>query len=231
MLKIPDPLIRLENKEGGLKTREKILCIRRDRLPEAWMARTAVHPMPLSAFVDVCTRAGHQFVDRAEAEQDARWQQVIPYVVLQTRDQDQTAVYLRKGSETRLHDLWSSGIGGHIDSQDRSGSSAPFRDILMSGMTRELDEELIRRPEADAPVFCGIINEMITEVGQVHLGAVFQIKTDMPDVYVPGPELARFHWMATRRIFSLNMELWSCLALDLLGCRIQQPGQSDGFSS
>ena len=214
-----------------MKTREKILCIRRDLLPDVWMARTAVAPMPLSEFVDVCTRAGHRFMDRAEVEQDARWQQVIPYVVLQTRDQYQTAVYLRKGSETRLHDLWSSGIGGHIDLQDRSGSSVPFRDILMSGMTRELDEELIRRPEADAPVFCGIINEMITEVGQVHLGAVFQIKTDKPDAFVPGPELTRFHWMTTPRIFSMNMELWSCLALDLLGCRIGQPGQAGGSES
>jgi predicted NUDIX family phosphoesterase len=224
-------LVQFDNKEGGLNTREKILCIRQDRLPDAWMARTAVAPMPLSEFVDVCTRAGHRFMDRAVAEQDACWQQVIPYVVLQTRDQDKTAVYLRKGSETRLHDLWSFGIGGHIDSQDRSGYSVPFRDILISGMTRELDEELIRRPEADAPVFCGIINEMITEVGQVHLGAVFQIKTDMPDAYVPGPELNRFHWMATSRIFSLNMELWSSLALDLLGCRIGQPDQAGGSES
>ncbi len=205
-----------------MQTKEKILCIRQDRLPEAWMARTAVEPMPLSAFVDICTRAGHRFVDRTEAEQDARWQQVIPYVVLQTRDQDQTAVYLRQGSESRLHDLWSSGIGGHINSQDRSASSAPFKDILMSGMIRELGEELIRRPAADEPVFCGIINEMITEVGQVHLGAVFQILTRVPDVYVPGPELARFHWMATRGILSLNLELWSRLALDLLGNRISR---------
>ncbi|MFN2435863.1 MAG: phosphoesterase [Desulfotignum sp.] len=202
-----------------MQTKEKILCIPQNRLPDAWMARTAVEFMPLEAFVDICTRAGHRFVDRASAEKDAQWQQVIPYIVLQARDQAQTAVYLRQGSETRLHDLWSLGIGGHINPQDRSGSHASFQDILISGMFRELDEELTQRPAADAPVFCGIINEMVTDVGQVHLGAVFHIQTALPDDYVPGPELTRFQWMNTLALSALNMELWSRLALDLLSRR------------
>ncbi len=202
-----------------MQTKEKILCIPQNRLPAAWMAETAVNPMSLEAFVDICTRAGHQFVDRACAEQDARWQQVIPYIVLQARDQGRTAVYLRQGSETRLHDLWSSGIGGHINPQDRSGSNASFRDILISGMVRELNEELTQRPAEDVPVFCGIINERVTDVGQVHLGAVFQIQTLLPDDYVPGPELTRFQWKKTPELPALNMELWSRLALDLLSRR------------
>jgi predicted NUDIX family phosphoesterase len=199
-----------------LQTKEKILCIRQNRLPGAWMAETAVNPMSLDVFVDICTRAGHQFVDRNRAEQDARWQQVIPYIVLQSRDQKKTATYLRQGSETRLHDLWSCGVGGHINPRDQSGSDPSFRDILVNGMIRELDEELIHRPAGDSPVFCGMINEMVTDVGQVHLGAVFRIQTALPEDYVPGPELNRFQWMQTSGLASLNMELWSRLALDLL---------------
>jgi len=199
-----------------LQTKEKILCIRQNRLPAAWMAETAVTPMSLEAFVDICTRAGHQFVDRDLAEQDPQWQQIIPYIVLQTLKQDRTAVYLRQGSETRLHDLWSCGIGGHINPRDRSGSNASFRNILNSGMIRELDEELVQRPAKDSPDFCGMINEMVTDVGQVHLGAVFRIQTALPEDYVPGPELTRFQWMQTSGLSSVNMELWSRLALDLL---------------
>jgi predicted NUDIX family phosphoesterase len=172
--------------------------------------------MSLEAFVDICTRAGHQFVDRDLAEQDPQWQQIIPYIVLQTLKQDRTAVYLRQGSETRLHDLWSCGIGGHINPRDRSGSNASFRNILNSGMIRELDEELVQRPAKDSPDFCGMINEMVTDVGQVHLGAVFRIQTALPEDYVPGPELTRFQWMQTSGLSSVNMELWSRLALDLL---------------
>jgi predicted NUDIX family phosphoesterase len=202
-----------------LQTKEKILCIRQNRLPDAWMAETAVNPMSLEAFVDICTRAGHQFVDRELAEQDAQWQQVIPYVILQTRDRESTAIYLRQGSETRLHDLWSCGIGGHINPQDRSESHPSFRDILVTGMIRELDEELTHRPAVDSPAFFGMISEMVTNVGQVHLGAVFQIQTVLPEDYVPGPELSRFQWMRTSDLTSLNMELWSRMALDLLDRR------------
>jgi predicted NUDIX family phosphoesterase len=61
-----------------------------------------------------------------------------------------------------------------------------------------------------------MINEMVTDVGQVHLGAVFRIQTALPEDYVPGPELNRFQWMQTSGLASLNMELWSRLALDLL---------------
>jgi predicted NUDIX family phosphoesterase len=198
-------------------TEETVLCIHQDRLPAAWMQQIAVIPMDLADFVRHGTQAGYEFVPRSLAETSPQWQQVIPYIVLQTADQQHTAVYHRKGSETRLHDLWSLGIGGHINPQDRADAAAAFETIVISGMTRELDEELYVRPAGDAPVFCGIINETVTEVGRVHLGAVFRISTASPGAYVPGPELNRFHWIATEMLPSLTLELWSTLALDLLG--------------
>ncbi len=195
---------------------EKILCIQKNRLPKAWMSQKAVIPMGLDDFVNICTRAGFDFVLRRDAENDPSLQQVIPYIVLQTMDLGRTAVYNRQGSETRLHDLWSLGIGGHINPIDTKDAAGAFQDILVSGMTRELDEELAERPENDLPVFCGIINENITEVGRVHLGAVFQIRTATPGAYVPGPELSMFQWQATDSLKNLHMELWSLLALDLV---------------
>ncbi len=195
---------------------EKILCIHKNRLPEEWMARTAVIPMNLDTFVHTCTRAGYDFVLRSEAESDPSLQQVIPYIVLQTQDLGLTAVYNRQGSETRLHDLWSAGIGGHINPIDTKDAHSAFADILVSGMTRELDEELKNRPKNVLPVFCGIINENITEVGRVHLGAVFQILTAEPEAFVPGPELSLFQWQATDSVKNLHLELWSTLALDLV---------------
>lgn len=199
-----------------MTTEETVLCIHQDRLPAAWMKQTAVVPMDLAAFVRHGARAGYDFVPRTLAETTPQWQQVIPYIVLQTKDQRFTAVYNRQGSEKRLHDLWSLGIGGHINPGDRADAAAAFKEIVLSGMTRELDEELAVRPAGDRPVFCGIINETVTDVGRVHLGAVFRIRTAYPEAYVPGPELNRFHWMATDRLAGLNMELWSTLALDLL---------------
>ena len=180
------------------------------------MSQKAVIPMGLDDFVHTCTSAGYDFVLRHDAETDPSLQQVIPYIVLQTQDLGLTAVYNRQGSEARLHDLWSLGIGGHINPIDTKNAAGAFQDILVSGMIRELDEELTSRPVKDLPVFCGIINETITEVGRVHLGAVFQIRTLTPGAYVPGPELSLFQWQATDSLNNLDMELWSMLALDLV---------------
>lgn len=195
---------------------EQILCIKRNALPEPWVQKKTVLPMAFSQFTDQCTSSGFAFVNRKEAEEDPKSKQIIPYILLQTADASQTAVYSRKGSEKRLHDLWSVGIGGHINPIDKLEAEADFSQILTSGMERELDEELIRRPPIDIPEFIGIISEDITPVGSVHLGAVFRIKTTAPETYIPGPELNRFTWMATANLTDLKMELWSTLSLELL---------------
>lgn len=205
-----------QNKGYGLQKTEKILCIHKNRLPGEWLSQTAVIPMDLDDFVHTCTGAGYDFVPRRDAENDPSLQQVIPYIVLQTQDLALTAVYNRQGSETRLHDLWSAGIGGHINPMDTKDADSTFADVLLAGMTRELDEELENRPANEQPFFCGIINENITEVGRVHLGAVFRILTLAPDIYVPGPELSLFQWQATDSVKNLRLELWSTLALDLV---------------
>ncbi|WDP93016.1 MAG: phosphoesterase [Desulfobacter sp.] len=200
---------------------EQILCINRNTLPSAWVEKQTVLPMEITTFTEQCSRSGFAFADRAGAEEDPGRKQIIPYILLQTRDGSLTAAYTRRGSEKRLHDLWSLGIGGHINpidsrNNDNGGPCPPFKDILITGMERELDEELIRRPKKDRPEFMGIISEDITPVGSVHLGAVFRILTETPDAYLPGDELYRFTWLPTNDLGGINMELWSELALELI---------------
>ncbi len=172
--------------------------------------------MKMAAFIKACTASGFDFINRQEAEKNPSLKQVIPYIVLQTKDLAHTAIYNRQGSETRLHDLWSLGIGGHINPLDQANSKASFKDILLSGMNRELDEELVKRPSLDQAEFSGIISEDITDVGSVHLGAVFRILTQTPESYLPGPELFRFQWVKTKKLNQFNVELWSQLTLELI---------------
>ncbi|OQY50478.1 MAG: phosphoesterase [Desulfobacteraceae bacterium 4572_89] len=199
-----------------MNKKEKILCIHRDRLPGSWVAEKSIVPMDLGKFIEQCTLSGFEFVNRFEAENDSTLKQVIPYIVLQTHDLERTAIYNRQGSEERLHDLWSLGIGGHINPVDQQNQQSSFKDILMSGMERELEEELFKRPDQDMAEFSGIISEDITSVGKVHLGAVFRILTKTPGAYSPGPELSMFQWTNTSDLIQLNMELWSELALELI---------------
>ena len=194
---------------------EKVLCIKKNHLPADWVKKRSVVPMALEPFVSQCTRSSFSFEKRGQAEEDPSLKQIIPYIVLQTIDGKKTAIYNRQGSEARLHDLWSLGIGGHINPEDQYPGDE-FQTILTTGMERELREELSRRPLKDTPIFMGIINEEITEVGQVHLGAVFMIKTDTPDAYAPGSELHAFQWEDTDKLGDKNFELWSTLALELI---------------
>lgn len=195
---------------------EKVLCINRDALPESWIEQKTILPMDLESFIHQCSQSGYAFINRPQAEQDLGKKQVIPYILLQSLDGERTAVYNRQGSEKRLHDLWSAGIGGHINPIDRQGATASFKEILISGMERELDEELIQRPETDRVEFSGVISEDLTPVGSVHLGAVFRILTADPQAYLPGPELFGFKWIHTKALSDLNLELWSEMALSLI---------------
>jgi len=196
--------------------KETVLCIEKSRLPESWTQQVSVVPMDMDSYIKTCTRAGYHFIDRSKAENDPSKKQIIPYIIIQTKDTKQTAVYNRQGSEKRLHDLWSIGIGGHINPVDSSDDERSFEHALIAGMTRELNEELESRPVDDKPCFLGIISEDQTDVGKVHGGAVFRILTERPEAYAAGQELFEFQWEKTKNLEKLNLELWSTLALKLI---------------
>ncbi len=195
---------------------ESVLCIKRELLPASWVCNKSIVPLKLDDFLEKFPSTGFEFIVRSDAEKDISYKQIIPYIVLQTKDLKKTAIYNRQGSEQRLHDLWSIGIGGHINPIDMEMKTDSFLQILSVGMERELKEELEQRPEGDLPVFAGVISEDITDVGKVHLGAVFRILTNTPEKFLPGCELFEFKWEKTRKLEQLNLELWSKLALKLL---------------
>ena len=195
---------------------ETVLCIKKNLLPGPWVQQKSVVPLGLDLFIKNCSAAGFEFINRADAENDTSCKQIIPYIVLQTADFKKTAIYNRQGSEQRLHDLWSVGIGGHINPIDMETQNDSFLQILITGMERELNEELDQRPKEDHPNFMGVISEDVTDVGKVHLGAVFRILTNAPEKFVPGSELFQFAWEKTKNLDPLNLELWSKLALRLI---------------
>jgi len=195
---------------------EAVLCIKKNLLPAAWVLKKSIVPLELDDFIETCCSAGFEFINRSDVEKDVSYKQIIPYIILQTKDLEKTAIYNRQGSEQRLHDLWSIGIGGHINPIDMETQTTSFLQILTVGMERELKEELYQRPEKDLPFFVGVISEDVTDVGKVHLGAVFRILTSTPEKFLPGSELFQFTWEKTRNLEQLNLELWSKLALKLI---------------
>jgi len=104
-----------------------------------------------------------EFRPRGEMERDRSWKQVIPYLVLR----DGTRYFLMRrtkaGGDARLHDLWSIGVGGHLNPGDVD---------LAGGLRREWAEEVVADFEPEFELI-GLINDDSTDVGSVHVGAVY----------------------------------------------------------
>jgi predicted NUDIX family phosphoesterase len=109
--------------------------------------------------------------------------------------------------------LWSCGIGGHIDEDDNRGG---FAETVKTGMLRELSEELANfNPNMVNLVYKGIINELDSPVGRVHLGLVYLALCKAGYTPEPSEETAGMEWKTIAQMQSLNMEQWSHLALEL----------------
>jgi predicted NUDIX family phosphoesterase len=100
---------------------------------------------------------------RAAVETDQRWKQLIPYLILRDGPRYFLMRRTRAGTDARLHDLWSIGVGGHINPGDGG---------VVGGLEREWREE-IDAGFALEPRFLGLLNDDSTPVGRVHVGLVF----------------------------------------------------------
>ena len=69
----------------------------------------------------------NHFMERDTAEQDVRYKQLIPYVVLRWGETVFRYVRGQRSSESRLRAMRSIGLGGHIEPADRSLFSSDSR--------------------------------------------------------------------------------------------------------
>jgi predicted NUDIX family phosphoesterase len=122
------------------------------------------------------------FAERDYMEQNSHYKQIIPYLVLQRGQGDDTRVlcYQRraKHTEARLGGLWSVGFGGHIEPLDRDGDNPDDGGMIMATALREMEEETGLNPGRDALTLAGHINSDSEDVSSVHFGVVFNVNLD-----------------------------------------------------
>lgn len=115
------------------------------------------------------------FVPRQPAESDESLRQIIPYVAIETPEGIFSYARTRRGGETRLHDLRSIGVGGHVNPDDVPvGLDTLWRrpvETLAEAARRELAEETVGLDSANLE-WVGFIRED-GGVSAVHFGVVF----------------------------------------------------------
>lgn len=152
--------------------------------------------------------------ERRLAEEDASFKQLIPYVVFVSGDRVFRYVRSRRGSERRLHELHSIGVGGHIAADDVS----LFEDSYQVGMRREVEEEVELPPETTRQRVIGLLNDDSTPVGQVHFGVVHLWELTSPRLRRREGKLLRagFSPLAGLAGERDKFETWSQFVLDWL---------------
>src|SRR3989454_7062486 len=150
-----------------MATEERVLCFERKLLDELGLFQGL--SLEVEKYLPVVTSPSRLvYLNRSDAEHDKRYKQLIPYVLLICNGRILRYRRGRGGQETRLHGLYSVGIGGHISDEDHGlfSNDLGYRD----GMRRELREEVAIDEGKEAAV--AVINDDSTEVGCVHFGVV-----------------------------------------------------------
>ena len=155
---------------------ERVLCFPRQLLEEIGVFQGL--SMEVDKYLPVVTSSKQLvYINRSAAELDTRYKQLIPYVLVICNGKILRYRRGKGGGETRLHGLYSVGIGGHISDEDSSlFSNVGYHD----GMRREIMEEVAVEEVNESTV--AVINDDSTEVGQVHFGVVHVMHVAKEDV-------------------------------------------------
>ncbi len=171
---------------------------------EGWLG---VRGGDMDEALTVVARDG-RFVRRGDAEDDTSHKQVIPYLVLRDGERWFLMRRTRGGSDARLHDLWSIGVGGHLNPGDGD---------VAGGLRREWAEEVVADFVPDfRPI--GLLNDDTTPVGRVHVGFVFTADAEGRLVTIRETDKLTGAFATTSEVASRadDMETWSRLAFEAL---------------
>jgi predicted NUDIX family phosphoesterase len=188
---------------------ERVFVVPRSAVPDAadWYGLRTVG---LDTFVAAVERDG-RYEPRPRMELDPSFKQIIPYLVLRDGARYFLMQRTTAGADTRLHGMYSIGVGGHLNPGDGG---------LLGGLEREWHEELIADflPEFE---LVALLNDDTTPVGAVHLGAVYVADVGGRPVAIRETEKLRGGFASPTEVAAIveRMETWSRLAFEFLETR------------
>lgn len=171
-----------------------------------------------------------QYKRRGDVETDTSLLQPIPYCIVFCRTTKRVLSYKRskKGGETRLHDMYSIGFGGHININDvknclkeideKDPPVIGYKCPIRLGAYRELEEELslTRYNICVLQLFKWYIYDDASEVSSVHIGLPYLCVVDKEeDIKLTEDTAIELRWLDFEDLndTDLNFESWSSIAI------------------
>jgi predicted NUDIX family phosphoesterase len=187
-----------------MTTHEQVMVVERETLA-AFLIEQGLVQDHTDEILDAITDR-HFFIDRPTAEISPQYKQIIPYVLIRHGEAYYLLQRTPKQTEARLHHKLSLGIGGHIN---------PDTPDLFDGLQKELEEEVEVVGDYDL-TFVGILNDDTTDVGRVHLGAVYVLDAHEGNVSVRETEKMSGRWVDRNDLAAHRdaMETWSQIVYD-----------------
>jgi predicted NUDIX family phosphoesterase len=202
---------------------ELVYCVPTELLPEP-----SKHAQVLTPELYTIVVEQGQFLVRDEVEEDETQRQIIPYAVVEYHPEFEPdplvllVERLKAGSETRLHNKLSIGLGGHINPQDDGSkttetqkSATAEQDILQAALIRELREELVIG--AFTTDVRALIHRSENAVERVHTGLLYSVKVIAPVSVRETHKLAGEHvpWTEVSSKYA-RLEGWSQATYEFL---------------
>src|SRR3989344_4355503 len=218
-----------------LKGEEKVMVVKRSDLffENVWHG---LETQNLQKYLTIIVKK-HRFLPRSEVESDPNWQQIIPYLIFE--NQGKIFLMRRKSSHTdrRLSNLYSIGIGGHINKEDiikSTKSTTGTKSIkekarIMEWARREFEEEIKYDGRYKAN-FLGLLNDDSNDVGRVHLGLVVKLIGDSPKIAVRDEHKSgKLIGVGGAGKYYGKMETWSQIVYDFLVNKMKKVGDVTGI--
>jgi predicted NUDIX family phosphoesterase len=163
-----------------------------------------------------------------ETESNPFFKQIVSYVTVQFGQPEDRLIlsYTRgsSGGEGRLHDFKSIGVGGHVNDSlevpQKISSVFSNRSFELSYIKehalREIKEEISYPSKNPNFYLIGLINDDSNPVGQVHLGVVYCLHLNTPEVESRESSLANLEIVSPHQVLSNKdqYEPWSQLLID-----------------
>lgn len=117
------------------------------------------------------------FIERSYVEEDDRFLQIIPYVVISKGQLVLT--YQRKLGDARLVNKVSVGVGGHVNPIDKGS------DCVVNAAHRELGEEIPVLMDKNVNLWpVGYVYNSNDAVGRVHFGFVYKLDVESTSLQI-----------------------------------------------